>query len=97
MLNTIFPNAKLSANDLNSWIENSPPREKECVENSNEIEEFQEVDNKEHFEKNIKHVDVINSLEICIKWGQQNNIDFSKLMILRDLQEEAVKKISIPK
>lgn len=85
---------RISVDDLNCWINNEPSPEDvgddvEVVEDTNEDDE--NVDPK------IKHEDVVKYLEICNKWAQQNNIELSKVMVLRELQEEAVKlKISAP-
>lgn len=49
-------------------------------------------------ESRIKHDDVVKYFEICIKWAQQNNIDATKSLMLRELQEEAIqKRLQVPK
>lgn len=60
---------------------------------SDEDEENVEVvDQTSLAETRIKHADAIQCLETCIQWSQQNGIDISKSLILRELQEEAVQK-----
>lgn len=88
---------ELSVSDLNEWIENNPSNQDED-EDEDDNHDVEEVDNEEHLEQKIKHVDAIKSFEICIQWATQNNVDVSALMALKDLQEQAIKKsFSIPK
>ena len=48
----------------------------------------------ENMDPKIRHEHAVKYFE-SIKWMQQNNIDFSKSMILKELQEKAIKiKIS---
>lgn len=85
----------ISTDDLNRWVENNPTPEDEDAE---ENQDDDDGEDSENVEPKIKHEDAIKHFEICIQWGQQNDIDDSKSMVLRELQECAMqKKISIPK
>ncbi|XP_037806580.1 jerky protein homolog-like [Lucilia sericata] len=90
LLNQIFPNNNLTADDLNQWINDA---DTDFDENeTSECEENEENDNPFVVDIKIKHTDVIKHLEECIKWGEQNNIDVSKKIVLREIQEEAIQR-----
>ncbi|XP_037823997.1 jerky protein homolog-like [Lucilia sericata] len=95
LLRSIFPTADISVDDLNSWVENiTPPEDVD----EDEIQNDEDIVEAENLDPKINHADAVKHFEACIKWTEQNNIDYSKSMVLRELQEEAIKKqISIPK
>lgn len=75
--------------DINDWnTDDNFEYEVEENEENYEFVQTRDVNN----EINIKHIDAINCFETCILWSQQNKIDYSKLLVLREIQEEAVQK-----
>lgn len=60
--------------------------------NRDEVE-ISSPDEDEDNDENV-HIadDAIKCLETCIQWSEQNNIQLSKSLVLRELQEEAVQK-----
>lgn len=77
--------------DLINWnrdeVEISSPDEDEDNDENVHI-----ADENASIEVKIKHYDAIKCLETCIQWSEQNNIQLSKSLVLRELQEEAVQK-----
>ncbi|XP_037816312.1 jerky protein homolog-like [Lucilia sericata] len=89
LLRSIFPTADISVDDLNSWVENiTPPEDVD----EDEIQNDEDIVEAENLDPKINHADAVKHFEACIKWTEQNNIDYSKSMVLRELQEEAIKK-----
>lgn len=83
---------QLTAEDVNQWIEDDTCEVFLDEDEDEEINELLENDIPADEGVKIKHCDVIKSFDVCIQWGQENNIDISKTLILRELQEQAIEK-----
>ncbi|XP_036322268.1 jerky protein homolog-like [Rhagoletis pomonella] len=86
LLERVFPNVEFDANDVTEW------------NNENIIDDilsFNDHDEEETIVApaempKVNHVDAINCFQTCIEWAVENQIDSSKTLLLRSLQEEAM-------
>ncbi|XP_037817448.1 jerky protein homolog-like [Lucilia sericata] len=89
LLSTVFPEITFTTDDINYW--NRDDDQDNDEEDDDENVDPEEIVNITQ-ETKIRNADAINSFETCILWSQQNNIDCTKSLVLRELQEEAVQK-----
>ncbi|XP_036322541.1 jerky protein homolog-like [Rhagoletis pomonella] len=86
LLERVFPNVEFDVNDVTEW------------NNENIIDDilsFNDHDEEETIVApaempKVNHVDAINCFQTCIEWAVENQIDSSKTLLLRSLQEEAM-------
>lgn len=77
--------------DFSEWI-NEIHSDYEGEDENEQDENNENEENYVHVEADskIKHRDAIKHFQKCIEWGDQNNIDVSQKIVLRDLQEKAL-------
>lgn len=80
----------LTVDDLNEWIQDDVHQiESDESDNTHEDEE-REIPSDAP--PKVKDLEAIKCFDVCIRWSQENNIDLSKELVLREIQEEAVRK-----
>lgn len=76
--------------DFAEWINEIHSDYEDEEEMNDENNEDDENDINLEADSKIKHRDAVKHFPKCIKWGDQNNIDVSQKIVLRDLQEKAI-------
>lgn len=87
LLHANFPNSQFDFLDLFEWNLDDPSEEIELDDDVDEDNILLVPDNNS---TKVKHADAINCFDTCIKWAVENNIETSKILLLRSLHEKAV-------
>lgn len=94
-----IPNAGLTREDLEGWFEENPEMYETHLTDDELLNDTVQTDSSSdeevvfHAVTTVKSEDALNSVDICIKWAQENVKSCDMVANLRKMRDEVIKKI----
>ena len=89
LLNEINPmegNLHDNNNDINEWINEENYEQNVSSDEQESEEEINLNQTPTNSVERVKHDDALKSLNICLRWAEENNASFEQIMIVKELR-----------